>query len=103
LLGAMSAWAIDTATIGGVVTDPSGAVVPEVAVIAASTSTLLARAATTNTQGSYVFPNLRIGLNTGGPGKCGSGAVLAAVGDFVDGVRQELMRGADAAWDNVVR
>jgi hypothetical protein len=62
LLGAMFAWTTDTGTIAGVVSDPGRAAIPEVAVKAVSTSTVVARAATTNTQGSYVLPNLPVGI-----------------------------------------
>jgi hypothetical protein len=53
LLGALFASATDTGTISGVVTDPSAAVIPEVAVKAVNTSTGVARTATTNTQGFF--------------------------------------------------
>jgi hypothetical protein len=51
LLGASFARATDTGTVSGVVTDPSGAVIPEVAVRALNIMTGVTRTATTNTQG----------------------------------------------------
>jgi len=61
LLGGLFAWATDTGSISGVVTDPSGAVIPEVTVKAVNISTGVARTATTNTQGFYAFPDLAVG------------------------------------------
>jgi len=61
LFSACFVWATDTGTISGVVTDPSGAVIPEVAVRAVNTSTGVTRTATTNTQGFYALPDLPVG------------------------------------------
>src|SRR6266568_7981192 len=54
-------WASDTGSISGVITDPTGAVVPGVTVTARNTSTGIERNVVTNTQGVYAFPNLAIG------------------------------------------
>jgi len=48
------------ATIVGTVTDPSGAVVPNVAVTITNTETGLSRTYPTNDAGQYVAPDLRI-------------------------------------------
>ena len=58
---AMLAGATDTGNISGMVTDPSGAVIPEVAVRAVNILTGVARTATTNTQGFYAFADLPVG------------------------------------------
>lgn len=60
LFGAMTAWAGITGSISGVVTDPSGAVVPGVKVIATSASTSLEFTAVTDAQGFYIFPVLNV-------------------------------------------
>ena len=60
LFGAMNAWAGITGSISGVVTDPSGAVVPGVRVTATSTSTSLEFTAVTDAQGFYIFPVLNV-------------------------------------------
>ena len=44
--------------ITGVVTDPSGAVIPGASVVVTNTATNAARSTTTNTDGLYVFPDL---------------------------------------------
>ena len=54
-------WASDTGSISGVVTDPTGAVVPDVTVTARNSSTGIERPVVTNTQGVYAFPNLPVG------------------------------------------
>jgi Carboxypeptidase regulatory-like domain len=60
LLGALEAWAAITGTISGVVTDPSGAVVPRVTVIATSVSTNVQSTAVTDAKGFYSFPTLKV-------------------------------------------
>jgi hypothetical protein len=64
LFGAMSAWAGITGSISGVVTDPSGAVVPGVRVTATSTSTNLEFTAVSDAQGFYIFPVLNVDTYT---------------------------------------
>src|SRR5438067_1440503 len=54
-------WASDTGSISGVVTDPTGAVVPDVTVTARNTSTGIERSVVTNAQGVYALPNLAVG------------------------------------------
>src|SRR5436190_2004507 len=63
LLASTNAWAQAgaTAQISGVVKDPSGGVLPGVSVTATQTDTGLRRDATTETDGSYVIPNLPAG------------------------------------------
>jgi hypothetical protein len=48
LLGTLAAWAAITGSISGVVTDPSGAVVPGVTVVATSVSTNVRSTAVTD-------------------------------------------------------
>lgn len=58
----LSAYAqIDTATLSGTVTDPSGAVLPQVQIRIQSKSTGLSISTTTNALGQYVSPPLRPG------------------------------------------
>ena len=62
MLGRQAALAqLSTATISGVVKDPSGAVVPDVTVTVTSTETGMSRTATTASNGSYRFPALPVG------------------------------------------
>ncbi len=65
-LGALAAvsiaWASDTGSISDVVTDPTAAVVPNVAVTARNTSTGIEWRVVTNAQGIYAFPNLPVGI-----------------------------------------
>jgi hypothetical protein len=49
------------ATIHGMVTDTTGAVIPHAAVIALNTSTGIATKATTDSSGYYIFPQLQVG------------------------------------------
>ena len=53
-----------TATLRGVVTDPSGAVVANVPVTVTNSATGSTRTANTNSQGEYVFPELLAGTYT---------------------------------------
>src|SRR5579859_208774 len=68
LLVALIAFSFPTfaqqATIVGTVTDPSGAVVPNVAVTITNTDTGLSRTYPTNDAGQYVAPDLQIGHYT---------------------------------------
>jgi len=56
----MTAWAGITGSISGVVTDPSGAVVPGVKVVATSSSTNMEFTSVTDAQGFYIFPVLNV-------------------------------------------
>jgi len=47
-----------TGTISGIVTDTTGAVVPQVAVLITNTDTGLTRTVTSNDMGEYVAPDL---------------------------------------------
>lgn len=58
---ATSAWGQSTATVSGVVTDPSGAAVPHAQVLVHSLATALDRAVTTDDAGLYVVPSLQPG------------------------------------------
>jgi len=57
---APGARASDTGTISGIVTDPSGAVIPEATVTASNKNTGV-KETTTDTRGFYSFPSLPIG------------------------------------------
>jgi Carboxypeptidase regulatory-like domain len=59
-LGTLVAWAAITGSISGVVTDPSGAVVPGVTVVATSVSTNVQSRAVTDAKGFYRFPTLNV-------------------------------------------
>lgn len=61
LLGAAVAWASITGSISGIVTDPSGAVVPNATVTATNTATGIQSWVQTDSKGFYNFPNLPIG------------------------------------------
>ena len=54
-------WAEATAQMHGVVSDPSGAAIPGAMVKATQTDTGIARIVTTESDGSYVIPNLPLG------------------------------------------
>jgi hypothetical protein len=54
-------WASNTGSISGLVTDPSGAVIPGVTVKAVNTSTGIERSTTTNPNGFFAFPELPVG------------------------------------------
>jgi hypothetical protein len=61
LLATVTAWAAITGSISGVVTDPSGAVVPGVTVVATSVSTNVQSSVVTDAKGFYNFPTLAVG------------------------------------------
>jgi len=61
LLGTLAAWAAIIGSISGVVTDPSGAVVPGVTVVATSVSTNVRSTAVTDGKGFYNLPTLSVG------------------------------------------
>src|SRR5271167_693082 len=52
------------ATIVGTVTDPTGAAVPNAAIVITNNDTGLSRNTTTNTEGQYVAPDVHIGKYT---------------------------------------
>jgi hypothetical protein len=59
LLMAGAAWAqVSMGTITGIVTDPTGAVVPGVAITITNTATSVANSGTTNASGVYTVPLL---------------------------------------------
>jgi hypothetical protein len=64
LLGTLVAWAAITGSISGVVTDPSGAVVPGVTVVATAVSTNIQSTAVTDSKGFYNFSTLNVGVYT---------------------------------------
>jgi hypothetical protein len=61
--GRLSAQAV-SGTITGLVTDPSGAVIPGVAMTATDVATGITHTATTGSEGTYSFPQLPIGTYT---------------------------------------
>jgi hypothetical protein len=60
LVATLTAWAAITGSISGVVTDPSGAVVPGVTVVATSVSTNVQSSVVTDAKGFYNFPTLQV-------------------------------------------
>ena len=54
-------WAATTGSISGVLTDPSGAVIPKATVVALNPATGLQNKTTTDDKGFYTFPSLPIG------------------------------------------
>ena len=56
-----AALAQEVAQISGVVTDPTGAVVPNVSVTVTHTETGVTRSVATDNSGFYVLPNLTLG------------------------------------------
>lgn len=54
----LSIWAQATTQVSGVVSDPSGGVIPNVSVELANTATGLKRTATTDSAGAYAFPQV---------------------------------------------
>jgi hypothetical protein len=61
LFGTLAAWASITGSISGVVTDPTGAVIPDVEVTALNTGTGVRQSVVTDSKGFYEFPALAIG------------------------------------------
>jgi hypothetical protein len=61
VLGSISAWAGITGSISGVVSDPNGAVVAGVTVIATEVSTNIQHTTVTDAKGFYAFPALNVG------------------------------------------
>lgn len=61
LLGAVAAWASVTGTISGVVTDPTGAVVPNAQVTVTEVATGISQKVQTGTDGVYSFLSLPVG------------------------------------------
>ncbi len=61
LAGTLAAWASITGSISGVVTDPSGAVIPSVQLTAVNTGTGLRLSVVTDSKGFYEFPALAVG------------------------------------------
>lgn len=61
LLAACAVWASITGSISGIVTDPSGSVVPGVSVTATNTATGVQATVQTDGAGFYSFPNLSVG------------------------------------------
>ncbi len=63
LIAAVSTWgqSVSTSQVSGTIRDTSGSVVPEARVQLTQTSTGLARSATSDSDGSYLIPNLPIG------------------------------------------
>src|SRR5581483_887262 len=62
--GRVSAQAVANAQIHGVVSDPTGAIVPGAQVKATQTDTRQVRTTFTGSDGSYVLPNLPVGPYT---------------------------------------
>src|ERR1700742_3811180 len=60
ILFTVAAWGAITGSISGVVTDPSGAVVPGVTVVATSVSTNIQTTAVTDSKGFYNLPTLNV-------------------------------------------
>lgn len=61
VLGSTAAWASITGSISGVVTDPAGAVVPGVTVVATDVATNIQHSTVTDAKGFYAFPALNVG------------------------------------------
>src|SRR5277367_5562304 len=55
------AWAQENATITGTVVDPTGAVIPNVAITLTNTATGQERETSSNNSGIYVFSNVGVG------------------------------------------
>jgi len=64
LLSAIPAWSQDNATITGLVTDPSGAVVPNGSITLTNNATNQSRETVSNAAGSYRFANVGVGTYT---------------------------------------
>src|ERR1700759_4006717 len=61
LFGAVSARADIKGTVSGIITDPSGAVVPQGTVVATNVDTGVKSSTATDGKGFYVFPALNVG------------------------------------------
>ena len=61
VLGSIAAWASITGSISGVVTDPAGAVVPGVTVVATDVATNIQHTTVTDAKGFYAFPAMNVG------------------------------------------
>jgi hypothetical protein len=61
LLVTMAAWASITGTISGVLSDPTGAVVPRLTAIATNEATGVQSTTVTDAKGFYSFPALAVG------------------------------------------
>ena len=64
LLAAGLAWSSITGTISGVVSDPSGALIPGATVVATDTETGIKHTVVTDNKGFYSFPSLPVGTYT---------------------------------------
>lgn len=64
LFGAVGLQAQENGTIVGTVTDPSGAVVPDVTITVTNQATSVARTTTTNADGNYALPGLPVSTYT---------------------------------------
>ena len=60
LVGTATVWAAITGSISGVVTDPSGAVIPGLTVVATALSTNVKTTAVSDSKGFYSFPTLNV-------------------------------------------
>ena len=61
VFGPIAVWAGITGSISGVVTDPTGAVVPGVTVVATDIATNTQHTTVTDAKGFYAFPALNVG------------------------------------------
>lgn len=99
--GAASAQTLGEIT--GVVTDPSGAAIPNAAVTVTNVDTNVTRPTTTNTSGLYVFPDLG-GMATGGLSRTDFGKKEVIGGYALEfywrvGLKYDIGRYAqDVAW-----
>jgi hypothetical protein len=105
-LFSISAWAqTQLATISGIITDPSGAVVPDVSVTIVSQGTGLKRSALTDTAGQYRFAGLPTGTyslcitNTGFQSQIRDGIELTSAADVT--INSELAIGDLSQQANV--
>ncbi len=85
----MSLWAATTGSISGVLTDPSGAVIPGATIIAVNPATGLQNKTTTDEKGFYSFPILPVGRYD----------VSADVPGFTPKKRQGIAVDADSKLD----
>jgi len=90
-----------TARIKGSVTDPSGAVVPNVAVTVTNTQTGVVSTTTSNSAGDYIFPALAIGtydIKVAAPGFKGfsaTGIILNIDQEFIEAIKLTLGSSSD--------